>query len=539
MHSVPDKIVPITEAPPRSGPALAGPIACVLCAIAGLAAFYPTLRHGFVYDDPRIVRDNWIVREPDAWYRFLLTSYWPPEMRTFRKMFRGDILYRPATIGSFRLEYLVHGGSPRAYHLVNLLLHAAASAAACAVAWRLWKDPVAGLLAGLLFASHPIHADAVAPIVGRSELLSAVCALWLLARHIRAGPMAGKPLLRFHIVSTLLFAAALFAKEHTVFVWPAVLLADWRQCRPRDGATRPELRELAGRIARRGHIGFAYACAAFFILRFQVFGWLYRKPLADQPSWSNPLVNADIWGWVLTPFRLLALTARLLVDPTALTPLWGPNGLMPPRGLREPDVWIGIALAAFLLIAMIAALWRRRPEAIPLVAFVSLMLLPLHVLPAATWYFAERWLYLPSAVLAIAVAGVARRARFWTAAGAVCLCLLLLPQTWSYAAAWRDDETLNRTVLRKQPDSFQAAKNLGVLLLREERYQEALDVGGDLAELFPDTWEPFEIQAKAYRALGEEDHAKAAEARRDRNQILPVVQERERSGRDARSESSR
>ena len=208
---------------------LAGRLCCLLCGLIGVVAFWPTLRYDFVYDDTRIVKENWIVKNPDTWYRFLLTSYWPPRTPDERRMPGADVLYRPMTIETLRLEYLIHGGNTLGYHLVNVILHGLISAMTCAVAWRLWSNPTAGFAAGILFAVHPLHADAVTPIVGLCELLAAFFSLWLVARHLRAGPLTGSALVRFHIGSTLLFAAALFSKEHALFIWPIILLIDIRK----------------------------------------------------------------------------------------------------------------------------------------------------------------------------------------------------------------------------------------------------------------------------------------------------------------------
>ncbi|KAM7310323.1 protein O-mannosyl-transferase TMTC2 [Ixodes scapularis] len=79
--------------------------------------------------------------------------------------------YRPLCVLSFRLNYLLGGYEPRGYHLLNVLLHAVASALFTALASRLflrqWRPT---LLAGLLFASHPVHTEAVAGIVGRADV---------------------------------------------------------------------------------------------------------------------------------------------------------------------------------------------------------------------------------------------------------------------------------------------------------------------------------------------------------------------------------
>src|SRR2546422_146136 len=68
------------------------------------------------------------------------------------------------------------GGAAWWFHGVNVAWHAGASVA---VAWlaRRWSGERAALAAGLLFAVHPIHVEAVANIVGRAELMAALFAI--------------------------------------------------------------------------------------------------------------------------------------------------------------------------------------------------------------------------------------------------------------------------------------------------------------------------------------------------------------------------
>src|SRR5207245_2493071 len=68
------------------------------------------------------------------------------------------------------------GGAAWWFHAVNVAWHAGASVA---VAWlaRLWSGERAALAAGLLFAVHPVHVEAVANIVGRAEVMAGLFAI--------------------------------------------------------------------------------------------------------------------------------------------------------------------------------------------------------------------------------------------------------------------------------------------------------------------------------------------------------------------------
>ncbi len=87
--------------------------------------------------------------------------------------------YRPLCTLSFRLNYLVGGLDPFGYHLVNILLHAIASGLVTFTANRLFERFLPTLLAGLFFALHPVHTEAVAGIVGRADV--GACVFFLLS----------------------------------------------------------------------------------------------------------------------------------------------------------------------------------------------------------------------------------------------------------------------------------------------------------------------------------------------------------------------
>ncbi|KAG5874500.1 hypothetical protein JTB14_027731 [Gonioctena quinquepunctata] len=129
-----------------------------------------------------------------------------------------------------KFNYLLFGLKPLWFHLTNVLLHAAA----CILFTRVClcvaglKPPFAAM-AGLLFAAHPIHTEAVTGIVGRADVLACVFFLVsLLAYH-------GIPDGKCHIWTSIVSGGlSMLAKETgvTVFIlnlaydfylnWPSV-----------------------------------------------------------------------------------------------------------------------------------------------------------------------------------------------------------------------------------------------------------------------------------------------------------------------------
>lgn len=110
-------------------------------------------------------------------------------MSIFRHDFWGDSIYsnishksyRPITIITFRWNFIFGGLDPTYYHVVNICLHGLVTilfSSTCAVVFTgMTSSNTCALLAGLLFAVHPIHTEAVSSVVGRADLL---CALFYL-----------------------------------------------------------------------------------------------------------------------------------------------------------------------------------------------------------------------------------------------------------------------------------------------------------------------------------------------------------------------
>lgn len=72
--------------------------------------------------------------------------------------------YRPLCVLSFKLNHLFDGFKPFGYHLVNVLLHCLATGLVVKVARHVLQSKIGTIATGALFASHPIHTEAVAGV---------------------------------------------------------------------------------------------------------------------------------------------------------------------------------------------------------------------------------------------------------------------------------------------------------------------------------------------------------------------------------------
>jgi Flp pilus assembly protein TadD len=135
-----------------------------------------------------------------------------------------DVYYRPMLTVSFMIEHKLGGDSLAIYHFFNILFHLGT----CLLLFRLlqllgYTNRLAFIFS-LLFAVHPVFAQAVAWVPGRNDSLLGLDVLasfvflvqWLRHRKFVA--------LLLHFV---FFFLALFTKETALFLAPVFLLFAW------------------------------------------------------------------------------------------------------------------------------------------------------------------------------------------------------------------------------------------------------------------------------------------------------------------------
>lgn len=433
-----------------------------------IAAHAPALHGtGFTIDDHTIVEQNarLVIERPADLARLLTGSYWGEDYREER-------LWRPVVLASFALDRALFGPHPDAYHRVSVALHALASALALLLCRRLLPRSAA-LTAALLFAVHPVHAEATAGLVGRSEVLGLVFGLLGMLLHLRARDLAaGAPSggrlragLRW-LAPALAFVLGFGAKEAALTA-PFILFVVERVAR----APLP-----AGRARRYAPYAlYALAIVAYFVTRAVVLGGVL--PSAETQSIGTlPLT---------TRVLVAALVARDAIRAVLAPP---PTAALYPF---EPPVWsegVGpLAIAVHLaLLVFAASLLRGRSRAgatlgLGVLAFYMSLGPTSNLIPIGV-VFAERLLYAPSLWVIIAVTAAAlpalRRDRgLWSlllglALGAGALRL------GESARAWTDDARLWSATLERFGDQPGMAK-------AHQAYAQALLARGQLEAALP------------------------------------------------------
>ncbi len=192
-----------------------------LIALLAIAVYANSLKNGYAYDDVGIIQNTAHVLDLD-WTRIWTDNYWPKVEGV-----QPDALYRPLTLWSYLAnqamgpavdQFCSHfspvasgGGFAWQFHLVNVLLHALVTVLVALLAWRILGNRAVAIVAGILFAVHPLHTEVVANIVGRAELLATAWSLLALLLFLPARPLAqaGSPVIarRLPLVQLAILAA--------------------------------------------------------------------------------------------------------------------------------------------------------------------------------------------------------------------------------------------------------------------------------------------------------------------------------------------
>ena len=337
-----------------------------------------TRRDSFSFDD-REMLESPIIQGTRSWTAAFLGDAWEH---------RGNAgHWRPAATLSLRRDRAAYGDGPSAFARSNLALHLFVLLLAT-VCWRglcfgrhlamgrlkigLWRGGVLGLA---IFGAHPVLADSVAWISGRTSMLSAAGGLLgLLGMRVatRGRPRAG---LAF-AASAAGLSLALMGKEDGLAFAPAYLLL----------AVFGGRRLLAASAA-----GILFTCVSWVLLRQEVLGTPFQ-PLAHSPLAGHDLGQRLRIG-CSAAFELL----RICAWPTGYPPAWRATAFLPNSTDGLAPSIAGAALLAGLGAVVIWGLGTRGQTRLPLgsAAIALCALIPvLQIVPLGE-VAAPRFLYLP------------------------------------------------------------------------------------------------------------------------------------------------
>lgn len=431
----------------------------LLPAAAGLLAMAPALFNGFVdWDDMQYVVQNPALR--GGWLEAL-------------KFYSG--FYHPLTTLSYKLDLALFGLSPAGFHAVNLLLYAAVCGLVCRLFTALGASSLSAALGALLFAVHPLHAEAAAWVSGRKELLWGLFALLSLLSYLRyLDEGGGKKLAR----SFAWFLAALLAKPSAAVLPLLLLLLDLYRGRG------------TGRAVLLEKLAFVLPAAALALLSWSLSGSVLAAASPEMPAEAGRAAFSAAEAAAAALHALLFYFGKFLA-PLELSPLY------PALALPVHGYWY-LAGAAALLCALSWRVCRRGPGLFRDRAVLGAFFFPACLLPGlAITPPADRYAFLASAGLCLAYGELAGKLAAARPAAGRLLKFLLPAHLLALAAlcaantfTWRNSLALWNRVLAVNPREAVARYGRGNALRAAGLIEEAEAEYGKALQLQPRYWRP-------------------------------------------------
>lgn len=350
--------------------------------------------------------------------------------------------YHPLHLLSYTLDYQLFGLWAPGYKLHNLCLYLLCLALLFRLILHLGFSRLAALLGTLVFAAHPLHVEAVVWVSARKESLS--LALMLGAALCYLDSASWRRPLRW--LALALFGLALLAKTSTVVLPPLLVAIDV--------------------ILRRRRLGAALLHSAplwalgLGVSVYVVGLWQENAMLRPDPQGgaAAALVLKSYWHHA----------SKLLV-PINLSPVYPID--------RSGSFDLQAALGLALLLGLGVALWRGRWTRLP-AAWFLLACLPVCNLIPIYFFVQDRYAFVPSLALALAVASAVLAARDLLPrkiliGGAAAVIALLGALSATQAAHWRNSRSLWQLATRVQPQSFYGHLALGHTLRKRGELQAA------------------------------------------------------------------
>lgn len=467
--------------------------AALTLAAVSFCVYANALTGDFVWDDTTLfIEKASIWRWENLW--LLLTT----QDNLF--VYNDTGFYRPLVNLTFLVDRWVWGNSPFGYHLTNILLHALATVTVFGIGVRITRSFWESMAAGLLFAVHPVHTEAVAWINGRNNVLAISLYLAAVYAYLRFAQNRRPVWLGY---AALFLALSLFSKEYAL-TYPLLLLLY-------EGTYIGSAKDKRW-VGKR--LGMAVAVS---LCVFTVYGMIRASVI---PSGAGVGLQLETLPDRLLMFpKIAAGYVSLLILPAQLAPY---HRIAAFQGWTSPDFMVPVIAA---IMATAGWLWsfKRSKTAFLAMGWIGVTLLPvvgIVPIPYAASPVSERHLYLPSVGYCMLLACFLSRMKagfqayrpcafgHWTAT----LLMLALVGTYSVEVVkrnrvWQNEVALWEDAVFKDPDDFRVRSNLAIAYASSEQFEKAAVQADAAVRLKPDAATPHFILGVVSLNMGRPERA--------------------------------
>lgn len=449
----------------------------VLFALVAIC-YAASLKGEFFGDDEYIIKYNPLVLNL-SYLKIFTSEHWLGAGAPV-----SDGLYRPLPLLTYAINYALAGMNVALFRVVNIILHGAVAIFFMRLLVRIGIGRTVAFTAALVYALHPVQAEAVCAIVGRAEIMAAL--------FIFVGVTAGldrKPWSMPAACGCLL--GALLSKESAVAFIPLAITADYVST----SENFPALARARGKYW------------SMLLLTAAIWGMGRILYLPERTSLYLPEDN---------PIAALDFLSRLpLALKLQFTYIWkyfalgGYHYLYTAGDIPLPESLPGkasyVSMAAALVAVSTYLVIKRKPAGLAAMLYASGAAITANVFFPVAIYFGERLQYLPSAGLALLAAlALAKAADLARRAGiirvdfvhpAIVAALLIPPgiSTVSRAELFSRPYALSENVIEHSPRNpralyalSRAEEGAGKIDSAEKRLLKSLEMNPGFTETYAD-----------------------------------------------------
>jgi len=452
---------------------------CLGLALLTVALYSGVRSNGFVnYDDDRYILTNNHVRAGLKW----TTVVW-----AFRSVEEAN--WHPLTWLAHALDCQLFGVNPAGHHGMNLALHMANALLLFLLLERATGARWKSLTVAVLFAAHPLNVESVAWAAERKNVLAMLFFLLSLWAY---GWYARRPSVKRYGVVALAFAMALMAKPVAITLPFVLLLADYWPLRRVKSSGDAAVNGDPGRCGEQGLAAVRLLWEKVPLLALAVGSGMVTMAAQKAGGAVNTAAAAAPLLRLENAVVCYVRYVEKVIWPARLAVLYPYPHALPG--------WQVCASLAFLVGVTGAVLyWRdRRYLLAGWFWYLATMAPMIGIVQVGNQAMADRYAYLPCVgLLVMAVWGAWEAAetlgseksghvwRMALAGTMGCSVIALAAVTRMQVVYWHDDFTLWSHALAVTEGNYVAENNLGAILGKEGRVEEAVAHFRNAAALEP------------------------------------------------------
>ncbi|KPI93370.1 Transmembrane and TPR repeat-containing protein 4 [Papilio xuthus] len=459
--------------------------------------FYKSLPGDFVFDDSEAIINNKDVTS-NVWSNTFYNDFWGTNIKSNFS----HKSYRPLTTLSFRLNFIVNGEKLDAHLFkgINLICHSLCSVVLIFVYEvivkrvqkcnsRMYLD--LSFVAAALFAVHPIHAEAVAGVVGRADILATMT--FLISFLLYDQSMNNKKRTYIYLFTSVLLAGiSMLFKENGITVLGFCIVYDIvLNC---GKLKRNRINKFIATLIRITIVSLAGGLLIY--ARWKIMGGM--KP--EFKPGDNPAAFAnDTFTKVATFHYIYFLNFLILLWPQWLCYDWSMGCIKLIESNKDFRIIFLILLYLYGILLLKTILLPNKKQSSKRLIFLAISLLTIPFLPASNILFpvgfviAERILYLPSAgyclLIAIGFHKIVNKYKKLKVSGVLLLLLLYQLKTWERAFDWQNEYNLFISGLKVCPLNAKVRYNVAKVVDARQNTSWAVSEYKEAIRLYPEYYQ--------------------------------------------------